>query len=37
MMVNTIESGEYIPNNSDISAKSGDNSQQDKKHILSSF
>lgn len=33
MMVNTIESGEYIPNNSDISAKSGDNSQQDKKHI----
>lgn len=34
MAENTIENGELYPNNSDISAKSGEISQQNKKHIL---
>lgn len=33
MAENTIENGELYPNNSDISAKSGEISQQNKKHI----
>lgn len=37
MAENTIENGELYPNNSDISAKSGEISQQNKKHILFIF
>lgn len=37
MAENTIENGEIYPNNSDISAKSGEISQQNKKHILFIF
>lgn len=37
MAENTIENGELYPNNSDISAKSGEISRQNKKHILFIF
>lgn len=37
MAENTIENGELCPNNGNISTKSGDISQQNKKHILFIF
>lgn len=37
MAENTIENGELYQNNGNISTKSGDISQQNKKHILLSF
>lgn len=37
MAENTIENGELYPNNGDTSTKSGNISQHNKKHILSSF